>query len=53
MEYNILLISIIISTYLVCNIYWHKKIVEGKWIYTIYSTFIVLIWILFVSINFS
>ncbi len=33
---------------LVCNIYWHKKIIDGKWLYTIYTTIITIIWTLLV-----
>ena len=33
-------------SYIIANIYWHKKIIDGKWIYTIYSTIILIIYLL-------
>ena len=48
---KIILTIIVIATYILCNIYWHKKIIEGKWIYTIYTTIIVTICTLFAWIN--
>lgn len=44
----ILLILIMLATYIGGNIYWQKKIVEGKWIYLIYTTTILIIWFLFI-----
>lgn len=45
-------IILLLVAYILCNVYWHKKIVAGKWIYTIYSTSILFIY-LFALINFS
>lgn len=51
MIYKIILTMIVTLAYILCNIYCHKKIIDGKWIYTIYSTIIVSIYILFAWIN--
>lgn len=48
---KIILTMIVILAFVLCNIYWHKKIIDGKWIYTIYSTIIISIYILFAWIN--
>lgn len=32
----------VLITYIIANIYWHKKIVDCKWEYTIFSTIILL-----------
>jgi len=42
----IIAIMLVLIGYLVGNIYWHKKIIEGKWLYTIYSTIILIIYFL-------
>jgi len=44
----IIAIMLVLIGYLVGNIYWHKKIIEGKWIYTTYTTIILIIWMAFV-----
>lgn len=53
MLYKIFLVLIVIIAYLICNMYWHKKIIEGKWLYTAYTTIILVIWFLFALTNFS
>ena len=42
---NIFYLIILLTIYTLANIYWHKKIKEHKWKFTIYSTFIVIIYI--------
>lgn len=37
--------------YIGCNIYVHKKRIESRWIYTIYSTVWLIIYILIASIS--
>lgn len=46
-------ILLVLLIYVLGNIYWHKEIVYCKWIYTIYSTIIVLFYIIFVLIILS
>ena len=52
-EVKTILTIIVILTYILCNIYWHKRITDGKWIYTIYTTIMVATWTLFAWINLS
>lgn len=49
----ILFILIMLTAYIGGNIFWQKKIVDGKWIYFFYSTTILVIWILFALTNLS
>lgn len=53
MEIAIIGLVIMPIAYILCNIYWHKKIIEGKWAYTIYSTIILVIYILSVLTTLS
>lgn len=51
---NVFYLIMVLIAYIICNIYWHKKIVEHKWLYTMYSTIILLIYItISVLINLS
>ena len=49
MIYKIVLTILVYLCYIIANIYWHKKIIESKWLYTIYTTIIIIIWTLFVK----
>ncbi len=51
MVHKIILMLLVLVVYLMCNIYWHKKIIDNKWRYTIYSTIIIGIYIIFALIN--
>lgn len=53
MIYKIILMVIVYITYILGNMYWHKKIIDGKWEYTIYSTIIIIIYSLSVLIAIS
>lgn len=53
MEIMLICMTISIVIYLTCNIFWHKKIIEGKWEYTIYSTIVLIIYIIFALTNLS
>ena len=46
-------IVIILIAYIIGNIYFHNKKIEGKWVYTIYSSIILTIYILLELIIFS
>lgn len=48
MLYRIFLVFILCLVYFIANLYWHKKIIDGKWIYTIYSSIILVTCTLFV-----
>lgn len=49
---NIFMI-IVAASYLICNIIWHKKIIDSKWKYTIYSTIILISYIIFALLTLS
>lgn len=38
-------ILIVILSSVFGNIYWHKKIIVGKWFYTIYTTILLIIYL--------
>lgn len=41
-------IIIVLAANIFGNIYWHKKIIDGKWIYTTYTTIILIFYLAFV-----
>ena len=44
---------IVTICYLRSNIIWHKKIIDSKWKYTVYSTIILILYIIFALLNLS